>query len=182
MRSSLIVLSIAVFAAGLFVTVRSTRAASSLPPLITAPYVDLARYMGVWHEIARIDHSFQKGCIKSSATYTLLPDGEVEVINRCVNGKDGHLREAKGRAWSVDPENNARLKVTFFWPFRGDYWIIDIGKEYEYAVVGSPNRQYLWILARQPVMDDIVYKGILERLTTQGFSVEQLVRQITKER
>ncbi|MBV5340243.1 MAG: lipocalin family protein [Deltaproteobacteria bacterium] len=176
MRLSLIILSTAVFTAVLFVAVRSSRAASTFPPLITVPHVDLIRYMGVWHEIARIDHSFQKGCIKSSATYTMLPDGEVEVINRCVNGKDGRLREAKGRAWSVDPENNARLKVTFFWPFRGDYWIIDLGKEYEYAVVGSPNRQYLWILARQPVMDDIVYKGILERLTTQGFRVEQLVR------
>lgn len=93
-----------------------------------------------------------------------------------MDAKDGHLREAKGRAWSVDPVNNARLKVTFFWPFRGDYWIIELGNEYEYAVVGSPNRQYLWILARQPVMDDIICKGILERLTTQGFSVEQLVR------
>ena len=105
-----------------------------------------------------------------------IPDGEVEVINRCVNEKDGRLREAKGRAWSVDPDGNARLKVSFFWPFRGDYWIIDLGKEYEYAVVGSPNRKYLWILARQPAMDDSVYKGILERLTSQGFSVEQLVR------
>jgi apolipoprotein D and lipocalin family protein len=156
--------------------VRSSQSASRLPPLSTVPHVDLTRYMGVWHEIARIDHSFQKGCIKSSATYSLLPDGEVEVINRCVNEKDGRLREAKGRAWSVDPESNARLKVSFFWPFRGDYWIVDLGKEYEYAVVGAPNRQYLWILARQPVIDESVYKGILERLATQGFPVDQLVR------
>lgn len=155
---------------------RNGRAASGLPSVTTVPHVDLTRYMGVWHEIARIDHTFQKGCVKSSATYTLLPDGEVEVINRCVNEKDGRLREARGKAWSVDPEGNARLKVSFFWPFRGDYWIIDLGKEYEYAVVGSPNRQYLWILARQPVMDDIVYKGILERLANQGFAVELLVR------
>jgi apolipoprotein D and lipocalin family protein len=160
----------------LFVTAKSSRAASGLPLLTTVPHVDLTRYMGVWHEIARIDHSFQKGCVKSSATYSLFPDGEVEVINRCVNKKDGSLREAKGRAWSVDPEGNARLKVSFFWPFRGDYWIVELGKEYEYAVVGSPNRQYLWILARQPVMEDVVYKGILERLTTQGFAVGQLVR------
>jgi apolipoprotein D and lipocalin family protein len=132
--------------------------------------------MGVWYEIARIDHSFQRGCVKSSATYTLLPDGDVEVINRCVNEKDGRLREAKGRAWSVDPEGNSRLKVSFFWPFRGDYWIVELGKEYEYAVVGAPNRRFLWILARQPIMDDSVYKGILERLTSQGFAVDQLVR------
>ena len=177
MRSSFVILFTAVFImSALIISVRNSRAASSLPPVITVPHVDLNRYMGVWHEVARIDHSFQKGCTKSSATYTMLPDGEVEVINRCVDGKDGHLREAKGRAWSVDPGNNARLKVTFFWPFRGDYWIIDLGKEYEYAVVGSPNRQYLWILARKPVIDDIVYKGILERLTNQGFAVDQLVR------
>lgn len=93
-----------------------------------------------------------------------------------MNEKDGCLREAKGRAWSVDPEGNSRLKVSFFWPFRGDYWIVEIGKEYEYAVVGAPNRRYLWILARQSVMDDSVYKGILERLMSQGFAVDELVR------
>ncbi|MDD2900220.1 MAG: lipocalin family protein [Desulfuromonadaceae bacterium] len=176
MRSSFIIMITAICISVLLLTVRNSRAASSLPPLLAAPHVDLTRYMGVWHEIARIDHLFQKGCIKSSATYTLLPDGEVEVINRCVNEKDGRLREAKGRAWSVDPEGNARLKVSFFGPFRGDYWIVDLGKEYEYSVVGSPNRQYLWILARQPVMDESVFKGILKKLTTQGFPVDKLVR------
>lgn len=176
MRYSFIIISATIFLMVLFISVKRGNAASGLPPLTTVPTVDLMRYMGVWYEIARIDHSFQKGCIKSSATYTLLPDGEVEVINRCVNEKDGRLREAKGRAWSVDPKSNARLKVTFFWPFRGDYWIIDLGKEYEYAVVGAPNRQYLWILARQPVLGDAIYKGILEKLTTQGFAVEQLIR------
>lgn len=177
MRSSLIMISsAAILVAVMCITVRNSQAASGLPPLTTVAHVDLTRYMGVWHEIARIDHSFQKGCINSSATYTMLTDGEVEVINRCVNAKDGSLREAKGRAWSVDPESNARLKVTFFWPFRGDYWIIDLGREYEYAVVGSPNRKYLWILARQPVMDEMVYKGIIERAASQGFAADQFVR------
>ena len=106
----------------------------------------------------------------------MLADGEVEVVNRCVDEKDGSLREVKGRAWSVDSDTNARLKVRFFWPFSGDYWIVDLGKEYEYAVVGAPNRQYLWILARQPVMDECVYKGILNKLTRQGFVLDRLVR------
>lgn len=118
--------------------------------------------MGVRHEIARIDHFFQKGCIKGSATYSLLPDGEIEVINRCVNEKDGRLREAKGRAWSVDQKGNARLKISFFWPFREDYWIVDLGKEYEYAVVGSPNRQYLWILARHRLWKTLSTKESLK--------------------
>jgi len=172
----ILMMSAALLVMTLFINIKNGRAASGLPPLTTVPQVDLARYSGAWHEIARIDHSFQKGCIKSSATYTILPDGEIKVVNRCVNQKDGRLREAQGRAWSVDPDGNARLKVSFFWPFRGDYWIIGLGRDYEYAVVGSPNRKYLWILARQPSMDDSVYQGILDRLTSQGFAVEQLVR------
>jgi apolipoprotein D and lipocalin family protein len=151
-------------------------AAAGRPPLPTVSAVDLKRYMGDWFEVARLEHSFQKGCVGSSATYTLLPDGEVAVINRCLDERDGRRREAKGRAWSVDPVGNARLKVSFFWPFRGDYWIIDLGKEYEYAVVGAPNREYLWVLARQPTLDESVYAGILERAERLGFDVKRLVR------
>ena len=176
MRPPVFVLFAAVVVVILLVATREGRTASGMPALATVPQVDLARYMGLWYEIARIDHWFQKGCINSSATYTMLPDGDVEVINRCVDGKDGRIREVKGRAWSVDPVGNSRLKVSFFRPFRGDYWIVELGRDYEYAVVGAPNRRYLWILARQPVMDESVYNGILERLRIQGFAVEQLMR------
>ncbi len=154
----------------------STLAASGTPPLATVPRVDLPRYMGVWHEIARIPHRFQEGCVGSTATYTLLPDGEVEVINRCRDERTGEQRQAKGRAWSVDPEGNARLKVSFFWPFRGDYWIIELGGDYEYSVVGAPNRNYLWVLARNPHMSPTVYDGILARIAAQGFDTTRLVR------
>lgn len=176
MKPSIYVLCAAVMATILLAAAREGRTAAPLPALTTVAHVDLPRYMGVWYEIARIDHWFQKGCTQSSATYSLLPGGDVEVINRCVDGKDGRVREAKGRAWSVDPVGNSRLKVSFFWPFRGDYWIVDLGREYEYVVVGAPNRQYLWILARQPVMDESVYSGIIERLISQGFDVGRLVR------
>ena len=145
-------------------------------PVTSVSKVDLSRYMGVWYEIARLDHFFQRGCIGSTATYSLLPNGEIEVINRCVDDKDSSLREVKGHAWSVDHGANARLKVSFFWPFRTDYWIIDLGKEYEYAVVGDPKRQYLWILARKPMMDESVYKRILDLAARQGFAIDQLVR------
>ncbi len=154
----------------------SAFAAAGVPPLATVPRVDLPRYMGVWYEIARIPHRFQEGCVGSSATYTLLPDGEVEVINRCRDERTGAQRQAKGRAWSVDPEGNARLKVSFFWPFRGDYWIIDLGDNYEYAAVGAPNRDYLWILSRTPEMSAAVYDGILVRVAAQGFDIARLVR------
>jgi apolipoprotein D and lipocalin family protein len=155
-------------------------ASATTPQLPTHPKVDLLRYMGVWHEISRLDHHFQKGCIGSNATYTLRQDGEVDVVNRCTNEADGSQREAKGRAWSVDPVDNSRLKVSFFWPFRGDYWIIELGSKYEYSVVGSPDRRYLWILSREPEMEESVYRGIVERLDRQGFPVDRLVRRPLK--
>jgi len=77
----------------------------------------------------------------------------------------------------VDKASNARLKVSFFWPFRGDYWIIDLGTEYEYAVVGTPNRKYLWVLSRTPVMDDAVYAAIMERIRQLGFDPGRVVRE-----
>ena len=139
--------------------------ADGLPPLQTVPHVDLTRYMGTWYDVASFPQRFQKGCTGTVATYTLRADGTVEVLNRCArNSLDGKVTVARGRARIVDRKSNARLKVTFFWPFWGDYWIIDLGKDYEYAVVGHPNRNYLWVLSRTPTMAPEVYEGILERL------------------
>lgn len=158
------------------ITCRYAAAASSQPQVTTAAKVDLQKYMGKWHEISRLEHHFQKYCIGSHAEYALRDDGEVEVINRCTDERDGRRKEAKGRAWSVDPASNARLKVSFFWPFRSNYWIIELGEKYDYSVVGSPDRKYLWIIAREPVMDETLYGSIIERLRQQGFPVDNLVR------
>jgi apolipoprotein D and lipocalin family protein len=147
------------------------------PPLRTVERVDLDRYMGTWYEIASFPQSFQKGCVASTADYTLRPDGEVTVLNRCRDGSfDGKERSATGRAWVVDPQTNARLEVSFFWPFRGDYWIIDLDPEYRWAVVGAPNRKYLWILARQRTLDEAIYQGIVSRAQAQGFEPSRLQR------
>jgi len=142
---------------------------SELPPLQTVAHVDLDRYVGLWYEIGRYPNSFQKGCLDSTALYTALPNGNIDVVNSCRDEQDGSLRKAKGRAWVVDRKSNARLKVSFFWPFRGDYWIIDLGQEYEYAVIGTPNRQYLWILSRTPEMHPDVLEKILQNVEKQGF-------------
>ncbi|NVO00098.1 MAG: lipocalin family protein [Geobacteraceae bacterium] len=155
-------------------------AASGQLPLQTAEKVDLQKYMGVWHEISRLEHGFQKHCIGSGAEYKLAADNEVEVLNSCTDERDGRRREAKGRAWSVDPVNNSKLKVSFFWPFRGDYWIIELGENYRYSVVGSPDRKYLWILGREPELDESLYQKIVERLRTQGFPVDSLVKKPLK--
>ncbi len=140
------------------------------PPLRTVDRVDLARYAGTWYEIAAIPQRFQKGCVATTATYTLRPDGEVDVLNRCRRDRlDGEERSAKGRAWVVDPAAQAKLKVSFFWPFRGDYWIVDLDPDYRWAVVGHPDRTYGWILSRTPRLDEPVVAGILERLRAQGY-------------
>jgi len=126
----------------------------SLPPLQVVSYVDLKKYIGTWYEIARFPNRFQEGCVRTSATYTLLQGGKIGVLNQCRKGTlDGEISSAKGKAWVVDKGTNAKLKVSFFWPFSGDYWIIDLGENYDYAVVGHPGRIYLWILCRKPEMD-----------------------------
>jgi len=149
----------------------------SIPPLQVVPHVDLERYTGTWYEIASFPQRFEKGCVAARATYTLLPDGKIGVLNECRKGSfDGKLSSAKGKAWVVDKDTNAKLKVSFFWPFSGDYWIIALGEDYEYAVVGHPSRKYLWILSRTPEMNEALYDQILEELRGQFYETSKLVK------
>jgi apolipoprotein D and lipocalin family protein len=151
-------------------------AAAPPPPLEVVPSVDLSRYVGKWYEIASFPTWFQKGCIGSIAEYSLRPDGDIDVLNQCRKTPDGGLDSARGRAWVTDPATNAKLKVQFFWPFSGDYWIIDLGPDYDYAVVGHPGREYLWILSRTPQMDNERFDRILERVGQKGYDVSRLVK------
>jgi apolipoprotein D and lipocalin family protein len=145
-------------------------------PLEAVPFVDLTRYIGQWYEISRYPHRFQEGCVGSRATYSMREDGKIAVLNECYEGSfSGKLRNAKGTAKVVDKKSNAKLEVSFFWPFSGDYWIIDLGKDYEYAVVGHPARTYLWILSRTRKMDEKLYKEILERLEAKGYDTTKLI-------
>ena len=155
-------------------------APESLPPLEVVPQVDLSRYMGTWYEIARFPHRFQEGCVATKATYALREDGKVDVLNECrAESIDGPVRTAKGTARVVAEKSYAKLKVTSFWPFYGDYWIIDLGDNYEYAVVGHPGRNYLWILSRTPFMDDALYNRILERLQKEkAYDTSKLIKTI----
>lgn len=139
------------------------------------PQVDLSRYTGKWYEIASFPQWFQRGCTATTATYTLRDDGRIDVLNECRKGDPGgRVSRAEGWARVVDPGTNAKLEVTFFWPFFGDYWIIDLGKDYEYAVVGHPSREYLWILSRNPFMPAAELRPILERAAQQGFDLSRL--------
>jgi len=146
------------------------------PELPTVEHLDLQRYLGTWYEIARYPAPFQEGCVATGATYSLREDGGIRVLNRClVERFDGELREAEGRAKIVDKNTDAKLKVTFFWPFYGDYWVLGLGPDYEWALVGAPSRKYLWILSRSRQMDPAVYADIVARLPALGYDPEQLL-------
>jgi apolipoprotein D and lipocalin family protein len=140
------------------------------PPLAVVPGVDLTRYAGTWYEIAKYPNRFQRGCVGATAEYTLAPDGKrVDVVNRCREVESGKEKSIRGKARVVDPATNAKLSVTFFWPFSGDYWILALGEEYEYAVVGTPDRKYLWFLARTPTIGDDLYGRLVDLARERGF-------------
>lgn len=153
------------------------------PDLATVAHVDLASYQGTWHEIARLPMWFQRGCVRSTASYTLEPDGTVRVVNRCTTA-EGAEKVAEGRAYVTDAATNARLEVEFDSWFsrlfpgvaRGDYWVIHLEPDYSVAVVGHPSREYLWILAREPVLPDDRYAALVAFAAGLGFPTDALVR------
>jgi len=145
------------------------------PPLEVVENVDLDRYAGKWYEIARYPNSFERGCVGVTAEYTPRDDGRIGVVNTCFESSlDGDSRQIRGSARVVDETTNAKLKVTFFWPFEGDYWIIDLDEDYQYAVVGEPRRDVLWILSRSPQLDQEIYEGLLSELPAKGYDPERL--------
>ena len=142
--------------------------------LEVVPHVELEKYLGKWYEIARLPFRFEDGCTDVTATYSLSKDGNVSVLNECL--KDGKLKQTKGKAKVVDKNTGAKLKVTFFWPFSADYWIINLGENYDYAIVGSPSRKYLWILSRNPQMDEKLFFQLVESVKSKGFNVGKLIK------
>ncbi len=149
--------------------------AKNSEPLETVAHVDLNRYLGKWYEIASFPQKFSEGCVASTATYSLRKDGDIDVLNECnLERFDGSRKTARGIAKVEDNVSNAKLKVTFFWPFYGKYWIIDLGEKYDYAVVGHPNRNYLWVLSRAPQMEKEMLAAILKRVEKKGYDLQKL--------
>jgi len=141
------------------------------PSLAVADDVDFDRYLGRWYEIARYPNDFEQGCRGVTANYTELDDGRIRVLNTC-RDDDGDLTERIAGVARV--VGNAKLKVSFFWPFEGDYWILEIGPDYEYAVVGEPSREFFWILSRTPTMDDATLQPILDRMPEWRYDPDRL--------
>jgi apolipoprotein D and lipocalin family protein len=152
-----------------------TGCGAAYPPLATVGDVDLARYTGKWYEIARYPNFFERNCVGVTAEYSEREDGRIEVVNTCRPfSLDAQPEQITGVARVADPTTNAKLKVSFFGPFEGDYWILDLDNDYQYAVVGAPNRNYFWILSREPSLDEEIYDRIIERMPDWGFNPEQL--------
>lgn len=142
-------------------------------PVASVAKVDLSRYAGKWYEVASFPMFFQRQCIgDTTADYALTEDGAVSVTNRCRT--DSGFDEATGKASVVEGSDNARLKVSFFWPFRADYWVIGLDADYRWAVVGNPNRKYLWVLSRTPQLPADILASALKAAADQGYDLAQL--------
>ncbi|ASU41092.1 lipocalin [Herbaspirillum sp. meg3] len=163
------------------IALHSTQAVAQ--EVVTVPSVDLKRYVGKWYEIARFPNSFQKKCIANvTAEYRARADGDIDVVNRCkVEG--GVLDQANGLARITEGSNNTKLQVRFapawlaWFPLVwGDYWIIDLDPDYSVATVGTPSRDYLWILSRKPALSTAEYEAAVNNATKQGFDTSKLVK------
>lgn len=137
---------------------------------------ELQRYLGKWYEIARLDHSFERGLSKVSAEYSLRDDGGVKVINRGYSESDEAWEEAVGKAYFVGDATEGYLKVSFFGPFYGAYVVFELDEQgYQYSVVAGPDKSYLWVLSRTPTMDPQVYKRLITKAAALGFATDKLI-------
>ncbi|MEY4100225.1 MAG: hypothetical protein RL300_1396 [Pseudomonadota bacterium] len=177
MKIQLVLASLSLFA----LHAAAQPAPATTQPLTTIATLDVPRYLGTWYEIAKYPNSFQKKCVANTqARYSLLADGQIEVVNRC-RMADGQTSEAVGAARQLGDAGSPKLKVRFapawlsFIPaVWGDYWVIDLDPTYQLAAVAEPKREYLWILSRTPKVDPASYQALLGRLTEKGFDISKL--------
>lgn len=144
--------------------------------LDTVVEFDINKYMGKWYEIERIPNAFEKGLEENTAFYSLAEDGNVIVINegRLIDDKT-KIKQVKGKAWVPDSKEPGKLKVSFFWPFSGDYWILKVDKDYTYALVGGPTGEFLWILARERDIDREIIQELKDFAGKLGFPVKDMI-------
>ena len=143
----------------------------------TIKELDLERYMGTWHEIARFPHSFEKDLVGVTASYHLRDDGKIDVINAGYkNSLNGPYEEAKGKAKMPNPEKPGELKVAFFLFFYADYNILELADDYSYVLIGSSSPKYLWILSRTPQLEETTYLQLVQEAQKRGYDTSQLIR------
>tara|TARA_B100000676_G_C17924335_1_gene757253 strand:- start:465 stop:1064 length:600 start_codon:yes stop_codon:yes gene_type:complete len=149
---------------------------TSAPNTVTAvKEFDINRYKGIWYEIMRLDHSFERGLSNVTANYGLRKDGTISVLNRGFNRKECRWEEAKGSARFQGDKKVASLSVTFFWPFSGGYHVFELGEQYNYALVAGPSLDYLWLLGRKPTLNKEVKDKLISKARISGFPVDNLI-------
>jgi apolipoprotein D and lipocalin family protein len=137
---------------------------------------ELEKYLGTWYEIARLDHSFERGLTRVTADYSRRDDGGVRVLNRGYSARDKAWKEAEGKAYFVDASDQGYLKVSFFGPFYGSYVVLALDRDgYQYSLVCGPDKSYLWILARRPHLDTVVLESLIAKAATAGFDTSKLI-------
>lgn len=137
--------------------------------------IEIQSYLGRWYEIARYETSFQRDCEAVTADYSLRPDGKIKVLNACRrNATDGPKDSAEGHAYVVENSKNAKLRVSFFWPFYGNYWVLDRGDAYEWAIIGEPSGRYLWLLFRTPQPTQAQIQEVKSRAAELGYDISLL--------
>ena len=138
--------------------------------------LDLKKFQGTWYEIAHNPWFPEKGCFYMIANYKLTKENNIKVTNICrKNGMDGQISKVSGIAWLVDPKIKAKWEVQFIWPFTLDYWVIEIEENYNYAVIGEPDRENLWILSRKPIMEKELLSRIIKNTKSKGYDLSNLI-------
>lgn len=161
----------------LFIFLTSCKTQTKMIDKTVVKELDIERYLGTWYEIARYDHSFERGLDGVTATYSYRKDGKIKVENAGYKGTlDGKKSIAIGKAKIPNLQVPSKLKVSFFWFFYGDYFVLELDKGYQWAVIGSSSDKYLWILSRTPQMDNLQYQQILKGLTQRGYDVNKLIK------
>lgn len=154
-----------------------TKTNSQMIDKTTVKELDLNRYLGTWYEIARFPHSFEKNLVGVTATYALRKDGKIEVLNQGIkNTLDGERSKAVGKAKIPDKSEPGKLKVSFFWIFYADYFVLELDKNYQYVMIGSSSDKYFWILSRTPQMEPANYEMLMQNARKRGYNLDNLYK------
>ncbi|MBU1012754.1 MAG: lipocalin family protein [Bacteroidetes bacterium] len=157
-------------------TIVSCQTKSAIMDTRTVQNFELEKYLGKWYEIARFPHSFEKGLVGVTATYSIRADGKIKVVNQGYeNSLDGKLKTAIGKAYIPNPDDPAKLKVSFFLFFYGDYYVMELDPDYQWVLLGSSSSKYLWILSRTPQLDHVIIEQLLIKARTRGYNTDHLI-------
>ena len=178
MKKGLFVLSIVTSFTLIGISCTSTKNQETMIDKTVVKELDLQKYLGTWYELARYNHKFERGLVGVTANYSLREDGKIKVLNSGYKKRlDGKFSQATGKAFVPEPKSvPAKLKVSFFWNFYGDYFVMELDKDYQWAIIGSSTDKFLWILSRTPQVEPELYNELLDKIKSRGYDLSQLIK------